>query len=81
VQEQLFRLEACFAGKPLQGKLVLTLILNPDGTVKEVKDSSGTLKNASLKSCVLDLVRKWQFPAAKDGRDAKVTITMAAAGS
>jgi len=81
VQEQLPGLEPCFAGRPLSGKLVLTLILNPDGTVREVTNTSGELKSASLKQCILDLVKKWRFPATKDGRKATVRLTLTSTGS
>jgi len=81
VREQLSGLESCFAGSSFHVKQVLTLIISPDGTVLEVKDTSGTLKSVTLKSCVLDRVKKWQFPATKDGRKATVTLTLLASGS
>jgi len=76
VQAQLASLEPCFAGNMFHVKHVLTLILSPDGTVQEIRDSSGTLKNSVLKSCVRERVKKWRFPATRDGNKATVTITL-----
>ncbi|OPY14869.1 MAG: Vault protein inter-alpha-trypsin [Syntrophus sp. PtaB.Bin075] len=76
VQAHLSELKPCFAGKPLPEKLILKLILNPDGTVREVAEPSGKLKSVSLKSCVVDRVKKWRFPATGDGRKAALTITI-----
>jgi len=81
VQEQLSKLEICFAGSPFHVKHVLTLIINPDGMVREVTMASGTLKNASRQSCVLDRVKKWRFPATKDGKKATVLLTLMATGT
>ncbi|OPY84662.1 MAG: Vault protein inter-alpha-trypsin [Syntrophus sp. PtaU1.Bin208] len=76
VKNQLSFLEPCFAGSLFHVKHVLILTLSPDGTVREVTDSSGTLNNVPLKSCVFEHLKKWRFPATKDGRAASVTLTL-----
>jgi len=57
-------------------KQVLKLTVSPDGTVQQVTDASGTLQNAALKSCVLERVKKWRFPATKDGKKAIVALSL-----
>jgi len=76
VREQLSSLTLCLAEDMFHVKHVLTLTVSPDGTVQQVTDASGTLQNAALKSCVLERVKKWRFPATKDGKKAIVALSL-----
>jgi hypothetical protein len=69
-------MEKCYAGSSLPGKLLLKLIINPDGTVKGVHASSNTFKSIIIRQCIVEQVKKWQFPATTDGREVKVTVTL-----
>ena len=69
-------IEKCFTGKNLQGTLKLSLTINPDGTVKNVEITSGTIKDMKVRQCVIEQVKKWFFPATANGKIAKVSITL-----
>ncbi len=78
VRKHLSQLEPCFAGRPFHMKHILSLLLSPDGSVLEVevRDASGRRMNAALKPCVLERVKTWRFPTAKNGRNTRVTLTL-----
>jgi hypothetical protein len=52
------------------------LILSADGTVKDVHVLSGTVKDNTIRQCIIRLVKKWQFPVVKDGREVKAKVTL-----
>jgi TonB family protein len=56
--------------------MVLRLLINADGTVKNVSVVSGTLNEQAFDQCALEKLRGWRFPSTRDGRGAEVTITL-----
>lgn len=76
VQAHLHEIEKCYHGSSLQGKLVFRLTINPDGIVKDVRVISGIFKNKAIKQCLIERVKKWQFPATQDSREVKATVTL-----
>jgi Ca-activated chloride channel family protein len=76
MQAHLSEIEKCYAGGALPGKLILTITLNADGTVKDAQVTSGSFKNDPARQCIIGLAKTWQFPAAKDGRKVKATVTL-----
>jgi hypothetical protein len=52
------------------------MTLNADGMVQDVQVLSGVSGNDKTRQCIIGQVKKWQFPAAKDGRKVKVTVTL-----
>jgi hypothetical protein len=69
-------IDPCYAVNAPSGKSTVVLIVGPDGTVKEVKIASGTLKGSSMESCVVQKIKAWRFPSPSGGREAKVTIVL-----
>jgi len=76
VQGYLREMEKCYTGRNLPEKLILTMTLYADGTVKDVKVLSGTFKDNTIRQCFIRQVKKWQFPATTDGREVTATVTL-----
>lgn len=70
------KLETCYKGIASGGKLVLVLTINPDGTMKNIKATSDTMKNATTTRCVIDTFKKLLFPATTDATVTTATITL-----
>lgn len=67
-------LQACFErellrGVDIDGKLVLTWRILPDGTVAGARaiDHLSTVKNAGVTSCIAQQIMKWKFPRPAGG--------------
>jgi Ca-activated chloride channel family protein len=76
VQAYLGEIEKCYAGKHLPKTLDVRLTITRDGTVKSVRVLAGAVRNDALMQCVIELVKKWQFSATKDGREVKAAVTL-----
>jgi Ca-activated chloride channel family protein len=68
--------ENCYNKNGSKGKLVLSIVINKDGTIKDVKIVSGTSNNKAGDKCIIEAVKKWKLPATTDGSKAKATITI-----
>jgi Ca-activated chloride channel family protein len=66
----------CYKNTELRGAMVLKLVINADGTVKNVSVVSSTLNEQAFDQCALEKLRGWRFPSTRDGRGAEVTITL-----
>ena len=75
-QTHLHEIGQCYTGGGVKEKLTITMTLNADGTVKKVRVLSSTFKDNTIRQCIIRQVQKWQFPAAKDGREVKATVTL-----
>jgi Ca-activated chloride channel family protein len=73
-QAQIGGIEKCLAGSNLQGSIKLNLDINSDGTVKNVEIDSGKIKDAKLRQCIIDQVKKWLFPAMVNGKEVNLTL-------
>jgi Ca-activated chloride channel family protein len=69
-------IDPCHTTNAPSGKSTVVLTIAPDGTVKDVKVVSGTLKGSSMESCVAQKIKTWRFPSPTSGREAKVTIVL-----
>ncbi len=65
---------ACSAGIAGPVCYVVTLTVNADGTVKDVKFKDG--KNDSPEQCIGALMKQLKFTATRDGKEASVTVTV-----
>jgi Ca-activated chloride channel family protein len=74
-QANISEIEKCFTGKNLQGTLRLNLTINPDGTVKNVEIVSSTIKEAKLRQCINNQMKKWVFPETANGQIVKARLT------
>jgi TonB family protein len=66
----------CYKNTELRGTTVLKLVINADGTVKNVSVVSSTLNEQAFDQCILEKLKGWRFPSTRDGRGAEVTITL-----
>ena len=69
-------IERCYSGSKISGKLVLELVIGSDGKIKVVKVHSSPFRNSNDETCVIDLIKKWQFPTPQDGREVRATISL-----
>ncbi len=72
------RLRACYskaiqADDKLEGKMIVTFVVSPDGKVIKVTIDNSEIPNDAMKSCVVDTVRTFIFPKPEDGRPVQVT--------
>src|SRR5262249_364569 len=52
----------------LKGKVVVTWLIQPDGTTASVQILSSALKDAEVEDCLKRQIARWQFPAAPNQR-------------
>jgi hypothetical protein len=76
VKGQLSTLESCLGGKVFHVKQTFILVLSPDGAVRKVTASPAALKDAAVNSCLLEQMKKWRFPAAGNGKESRITLTL-----
>jgi len=76
VQAHLSEIDKCYTGVGLPDRLILKLIINPDGTVKKVQVLSSTSKDNNASKCIIGQVKKWRLPAPVNGREVKATVTL-----
>jgi len=76
VQSQLSAIERCFTDSRFSGTIQINLTINPDGTIKEVEIHFGDRQEAKLRQCLIDQVKRWQFPATTNGRAVEATVTL-----
>ncbi|MBU8894727.1 hypothetical protein DRW03_09395 [Corallococcus sp. H22C18031201] len=71
------RIQECYEdhlvekGKKVEGKLMTSFTITPDGLVKDAKvvKKASTLKDAGLNDCVVAVLMSMSFPKPTDGRD------------
>ena len=76
VEKNLANLQKCLNGYDLGKKLVLQLMVSPDGRIKSVKVLGNGLTLASAEQCLMEKIKGWQLPGSKDGKEASVTMTL-----
>jgi Ca-activated chloride channel family protein len=66
----------CLAGLKTAGTIKLRFIVNPDGTVKKVEILSGNIASAGFRKCMIDHMKKWNFPATSTTKEVKATLSI-----
>lgn len=51
----------------LAGKITVEMLIEPGGKVLDARTRASTMGDAGVENCVLESVRRWQFPEAADG--------------
>ena len=59
--------------KDLMGKIVVTFVIAPTGSVMKAFIKQSTMKNKAVESCIVQRVKRWKFPAPKGGGVVEVT--------
>jgi hypothetical protein len=62
-------------------RLVLQLVVGPDGRIKSVKVVGNGLNRGNAQPCLLEKIKGWKLPVPQDGRDTTVTLFLILPGS
>jgi Ca-activated chloride channel family protein len=65
-------IENCLANQSA-GKLVITLSVNADGTIKNVRVNP---KNNVVRECITAAMKNWKFPAASKATEVAITLAV-----
>jgi Ca-activated chloride channel family protein len=76
LQHHIHSLEKCCQGSDVDAQLVVKITMGANGSVKAVKIVKGTRNGGTAERCIAGQVEKWQFPAAQDGKEATITISL-----
>lgn len=76
VQADLNRIEKCLAGANDSGMATINLTIRADGTVKHVELTTGGIKDAKVKQCIVAAISTFQFSATPNGKDGRVTLIL-----
>jgi Ca-activated chloride channel homolog len=76
LEQQLNAIQACFQNMIVRGKLEIRLTVAPNGVVKIARLVNSVTKNETVKQCLFQKIKGWQFPASADGKDTYATITL-----
>lgn len=75
VQRNIGEIERCYLGSELRGALVLELTLGQGGKVKALKIVSSPSKDRNTEQCIIESIKKWQFPPTQGGRVVTATLS------
>ena len=75
-RKKLGDIDRCVLGSAVRGKLILDLIIGSDGKVKFVKVQSSSFRNRNHEACVIESIKKWQFPTTLDAREVRATVSL-----
>jgi Ca-activated chloride channel family protein len=76
LEKNLPELHKCLSGNGPGKKLVLQLIVSPGGRIKSLMIVGNAPNKASAERCILEKIKEWQLPVPKDGKEARVTLTL-----
>ncbi len=72
IKQHWSEVENCLANQG-PGKLVITLSVNADGTIKNVRLIP---KDNAVKQCIIAAVNNWKFPGASKGTEVTITLVV-----
>jgi Ca-activated chloride channel family protein len=75
-RKKLGDIDRCVLGSAVRGKLILDLTIGSDGKVKFVKVQSSSFRNRNHEACVIESIKKWQFPTTLDAREVRATVSL-----
>jgi hypothetical protein len=61
---------------PGNGKLSVKIDLGSGGKVLKVEAGIDEINNCVLKSCIINLVKRWMLPVSSDGKPAHVEVSL-----
>ncbi len=76
VQQHKEEFMKCYQRSNLHGKLVVQLIINADGRVKNVIVVKSGLKDKKVEQCMIQQIKTWHFPSIKQGAEVEATISL-----
>ena len=69
-------LKDCVITPGAKEKITLTIVINPDGTVKALSVTQDTKTKNIDTHCLIKKMKTWRFPAGKKGREISAAITL-----
>jgi Ca-activated chloride channel family protein len=75
VEKQLASIQNCFQNMAAQGTLTIRLTIAANGVVKSARIVSIT-EIETVKQCLLQQIKSWQFPATAEGKDTDAAMTL-----
>ena len=81
LQKNLPQLQKCANGNAPWKRLVLEMVVGPEGRIKSVKIVGNGPNRASAESCILEKIKRWQLPVPQDGKEAILTLSLILPGS
>ena len=81
LQKNLPQLQKCANGNAPWKRLVLEMVVGPEGRIKSVKIVRNGPNRASAESCILEKIKRWQLPVPQDGKEAILTLSLILPGS
>ncbi|MCG2720421.1 MAG: AgmX/PglI C-terminal domain-containing protein [Thermodesulfovibrionales bacterium] len=74
IEQHIDEIRACIAKCDRQDKLVIQLIIRPNGTIKMVKVIRNESQNTDAEQCIIRQIKPWKFPVSPAGRETEATI-------
>ena len=65
--------EALFKNPDLEGKLIISWIIDRDGNVQNPHKTSGTIENKDLENCIYGQMKTWNFTPPPAGTEQVVS--------
>jgi len=77
IEGNIVLVERCAAAGIQKGaELAYTLVIDPGGRVKEIRDDNGTLEDLNTNDCIMSLLRQMLFPSLKNNHDAEIRLVL-----
>ena len=75
-EKNLAELQKCSNRNDLGKRLILQLVVGPNGKVQKVKFVGNEPNGGSAAQCIIAKIKGWQFPAIEDGKEVTVTLSV-----
>ena len=76
LEKRIPELQKCVSGFGPGKKVVLHLVVGPDGRIKRVKVVGNGLDKGSADPCISKKIKGWRLPLPQDGKEVRVTVTL-----
>ncbi|HLT40453.1 MAG TPA: AgmX/PglI C-terminal domain-containing protein [Enhygromyxa sp.] len=82
VRAKLPQIRACFeagltSAPDLRGRVLLRFVIDPDGKAREIEVVDDQLGHASVTTCIVEQLPRWQFPRPRDGQSIAISYPFA----
>lgn len=76
IQKNSGTLDICFKKASSKGKIKIKIVINPNGSVKDVDLISGEINDKGSVQCILKTITSWQFSDLKLKKEVVVTVIL-----
>jgi len=74
IEQHIDEIRSCIAKCYLQDKVIIRLIIRPNGRIKMVKVIRNESQNTDAEQCIIRQIKPWKFPVSPAGRETEATI-------